>query len=65
MYLAVALSALFVLLQLSGPPPTDYNLGLKYLNGQGVAKDEAQAAILFRKAADQGFAQAQHSLGVL
>lgn len=51
-----------ILLRLSGPSPTDYNLGLKYLNGQGVAKDEGQAAILFRKAADQGSQAAQDAL---
>ena len=62
MYPVVALSALFVLLQLSGLSPTDYDLGVKYLNGQGVAKDEAQAAILFRKAADQGSLAAQDAL---
>jgi TPR repeat protein len=35
------------------------------LNGQGVPRDEQQAAILFRKSADQGYADAQNNLGVL
>jgi len=42
-------------------------LGLMYINGQGVviAKDELQAMAWFRKAAEQGNSWAQHSLGFL
>jgi TPR repeat protein len=39
-------------------------LGLMYKEGRGgLAKDDAQAVSLFRKAAEQGFAQAQFTLG--
>src|ERR1022692_1369702 len=41
----------------------NYNLGLAYENGQGVPKDEAQAVSWFRKAAEQGNADAQERLG--
>ena len=34
-----------------------------YDNGQGVAKDEVEAVKWFRKAADQGEADAQNNLG--
>ncbi len=36
-----------------------------YENGQGVPQDYAQAMIWFRKAADQGEADAQFNLGVM
>jgi TPR repeat protein len=36
-----------------------------YYLGQGVAKDNAEAALWFKKAADQGIADAQYNLGVL
>jgi len=38
--------------------PARVNLGLAYLNGQGVSKDHATAASWFRKAAGQGLADA-------
>lgn len=38
-------------------------LGILYHNGQGVAQDYAQAAVWFRKAANQGDADAQSNLG--
>jgi hypothetical protein len=41
-----------------------YNLGVCYDNGVGVVKNEAEAAKLFRKAAEQGHAEAQSALGV-
>ena len=41
-----------------------YNLGLCYANGQGVAQDYAWAVKWFRKAAEQGLAKAQYDLGV-
>ena len=51
------------------PEPTDpkakYNLGLKYLNGDGVPRDYAAAVRWFRKAADQGFPEAQTNLGFM
>jgi hypothetical protein len=36
-----------------------------YANGHGTPQDEAQALIWFRKAADQGNADAQNGLGVM
>ena len=48
-----------------GDATAQYNLGLMYANGTGVAKDEAEAVKWFRKAADQGIARAQHNLGVM
>ena len=41
----------------------EYNLGSCTSNGQGVAQDYAQALDWFRKAADQGNADAQCNLG--
>ena len=41
-----------------------YNLGLRYTKGQGVAKDDAEAVQWFRKAAEQNDAPAQAALGV-
>jgi len=38
-------------------------LGLRYSEGKGVAKDPAQALVWWRKAADQGVANAQYRLG--
>ena len=35
-----------------------------YLHGQGVRQDYAQAVKWYRKAAEQGFAEAQYNLGV-
>jgi TPR repeat protein len=48
-----------------GYPMAEYNLGLMYENGEGVAKDYAEAAVWFRKAAEQGNALAQNSLGTM
>lgn len=42
-----------------------FNLGLKYEKGQGVPKNEAEAARWYRKAADQGHAGAQDNLGIM
>ncbi len=39
------------------------NLGLCYDNGEGVAKDAAEAVKWYRKAAEQGLTQAQFNLG--
>ena len=40
-------------------------LGLMYANGQGVAKDSAEAVKWYRKAAEQGRATAQNNLGLM
>ncbi|WPL17909.1 Serine/threonine-protein kinase PrkC [Thiorhodovibrio winogradskyi] len=49
------------------PTPTDaaatFALGMRYATGDGVEQDDAQAATLFREAADQGDAMAQFNLG--
>ena len=42
-----------------------YNLALMYEQGMGVAKDEKEARIWYRKAAEQGNSNAQFNLGVL
>ena len=42
-----------------------YNLGLMYANGTGVAQDYKEAARLWGLAAAQGNADAQYSLGVM
>ncbi len=49
----------------TGDPAAQRNLGLLYLNGQGVPKDEAAAAEWFRRSADQGFPRAAANLADL
>jgi TPR repeat protein len=44
---------------------TQYDLGILYKNGSGVAQDFKAAAAWFAKAAAQGNASAQCNLGVL
>ncbi|MGE0918338.1 tetratricopeptide repeat protein [Trichlorobacter lovleyi] len=41
------------------------NLGIMYLNGQGVVTDKQEAAKWFKKAAEQGNADAQNNLGLM
>jgi hypothetical protein len=36
-----------------------------FYQGRGVAHSDAEAARWFRKAADQGHAQAKHKLGIM
>ena len=54
-----------------GPPSEQGNadryfkLGIRYLIGEGVPLDHAEAARWFTKAAEQGLASAQHNLGVM
>jgi len=43
--------------------PQNYALRRLYEKGHGVLQDYAEAAKWFRKAADQGYAQAQNNLG--
>ena len=38
-----------------GDAAAQFNLGLMYMTGQGVSRDDAAAAIWFQKAAEQGF----------
>ncbi len=47
----------------SGDARSQAWLGMTYLSGIGVEKDEARAAGYFRRAAEQGFDQAQNMLG--
>ncbi|MDF1733941.1 MAG: tetratricopeptide repeat protein [Minwuia sp.] len=49
----------------SGDAAAQRNLGLLYLNGQGVPKNEAAAAEWFRRSSDQGFPRASANLGEL
>jgi TPR repeat protein len=48
-----------------GIAPAQFNLGLLYANGQGVAQDYVQARQWYEKAAIQGDALAQLNLGVI
>lgn len=48
-----------------GDVEAQFNLGVSYDQGQGVAQDAKQAVVWYRKAAEQGFAAAQHNLGVM
>jgi hypothetical protein len=47
-----------------GDAQAQFNLGRKYIDAQGVAKDDRQALVWYRKAAEQGYADAQFELGV-
>ena len=42
-----------------------YSLGLRYVDGRGVAKDDAEAVKWYRKAAGQGNADGQFELGYM
>lgn len=48
----------------SSDPESQFNLGLCYINGNGVTKNEREAAKWFRLAAEQGHIAAQYNLGV-
>ena len=48
-----------------GDADAQFNLGARYVNGQGVPQDAAAAAGWFRKSAEQGHARAQFGLGVM
>jgi TPR repeat protein len=47
-----------------GYAKAQYNLGIAYVQGQGVAKDYRQGINWFRQAADQNFAPAQYNVGI-
>ncbi len=55
----------FRLAAVQGNVMAQFNLGLMYANGQGVAQDYSQAAAWYRKAAEQGDTMAQHNLGFM
>ena len=48
-----------------GNASAQYNLGLMYEQGHGVAQDNKEAIAWYRKAAEQGDARAQYSLGIM
>ncbi|MGC6442819.1 MAG: tetratricopeptide repeat protein [Rubripirellula sp.] len=48
-----------------GDAEAQYNLGVAYMRGVGVAQDYAEALSWYRLAADQGFAPAQTNLGMM
>ena len=48
-----------------GNAAAQYNLGVMYRNGDGVAQDYKEAVRWYQLAARQGAAQAQHNLGVM
>ncbi len=47
-----------------GMAAAQYNLALMYDNGEGVPENDAEAVKWYRKAADQGNAEAQSNLGL-
>lgn len=48
-----------------GNAAAQFNMGMIYNEGYGVAADDAAAAVWFRKSAEQGFVRAQSNLGLL
>jgi len=48
----------------AGDAESEVELGLRYTNGEGVAKDQVEAVKWFRKAAEQNLARAQKNLGI-
>lgn len=47
-----------------GDAQAQFNLGVMYAKGEGVAQDLKQAVPWYRKAAEQGMVDAQYSLGL-
>ena len=48
-----------------GDADAQTNLGISYAEGEGVPKDQAEAALWYRKAADQGDTVAQSNLAFM
>ena len=48
-----------------GDADAQFNLGIMYANGEGVPKDDVEAARWWRLAAEQGHARAQFNLGIM
>ena len=46
-----------------GSAAAEFNVGLLYYDGHGVAQDFTEAAQWFERSADQGYAKAQYNLG--
>ena len=55
----------YELLAKQGVPEAQYNFGLLFSTGNGVAKDDEEAVKWYRLSAEQGFAQAQTNLGLM
>jgi len=51
-------------LAMRGDRIAQYNIGILYAKGLGLRQDDVQAAIWYRRAADQGWAQAANDLGL-
>lgn len=49
----------------AGDAPSQYNLGILYLDGHGVPQSPAEAVKWFKRSADQDYTEAQHDLGAL
>ncbi len=49
----------------AGDAPTQFNLGLMYLDGVGVPQSSEHAVEWFRRSADRGYPKAQYNLGSL
>lgn len=47
-----------------GNAPAQFNMGVRYDNGDGVPQDYHEAVRWYKMAADQGYAAAQYNLGV-
>jgi TPR repeat protein len=61
---ATALKSLIPLAQ-KGHAWAQYNLGVMYDQGEGVAPDDKEAVKWYRAAADQGLAKAQYNIGYM
>lgn len=55
----------FAALAEKGEAESQYMLGMLYEEGQGIAKDDVQAAYWYARAADKGFVDAYFALGQL
>jgi uncharacterized protein len=55
----------FLLCAEDGDPIAQFNVGLMYRSGEGVPRDDAEAARWYRRAARQGHVTAQYNLGVM
>src|SRR5437588_11451343 len=49
----------------AGDAPSQFNIGLMYLDGVGAPQSDQKAVEWFRRSADQGYAKAEKNLGAL
>lgn len=61
---AIEANRWFTLSAKGGHPKAQFNLGVHYQQGLGIAKDSAQAAYWLRTAADQGHERAAEALAI-